>query len=383
MIEEIDEPVDHTEFDGPLEELLIKRAGKAEDLLATVLHFLARKTRVLSTPDGRRKAHELLAEHAGPAPAGGAISGAAAAGKSDTGKKGAGLQTGFFGKSAPVASPASRRDTPAEAKATAATDESKVQELLKQVVSQPLEVGPAPAAGAAAGAPDAVPSGSGSGAASAAAAAAAPAAAAAAAGPSSSFVPTGDQQGAEGDGDEEEGAEEAPKGLKPTPGNGYDYGRYAFSQTLAEVTVVIPVPPGTKGRMVDVTISRSKLKAGLKGQPPIIDAQLTAPVKPDDSSWMVADGDTVEITLAKVDKMAWWKAVVEGDPEINLQQVEPENSKLTDLDGETRATVEKMMWDQRQKQLGLPTSEEAQRQEMLKKFMSQHPEMDFSNAKFM
>ncbi len=58
--------------------------------------------------------------------------------------------------------------------------------------------------------------------------------------------------------------------------------------------------------------------------------------------WNMVD-TTVELTLTKVDGMHWWGAVVKGDPLIDVQKVEPENSKLGDLDAETRKTVEKMM----------------------------------------
>ncbi|KAJ7103582.1 nuclear movement protein nudC [Mycena belliarum] len=157
---------------------------------------------------------------------------------------------------------------------------------------------------------------------------------------------------------------------------------YSWTQELGELDVVVPVPKGTRGKDLVVAIQKKKLSVGLKGQDKILDGELCKEIKVEDSTWTLEDNASILIHLEKINQQQWWENVLTHHPKIDTRKIEPGNSKLSDLDGETRGMVEKMMFDNQQKQMGKPTSDELKKQEALKKFQAAHPEMDFSNAKF-
>ncbi|KIK05466.1 hypothetical protein K443DRAFT_640060 [Laccaria amethystina LaAM-08-1] len=154
---------------------------------------------------------------------------------------------------------------------------------------------------------------------------------------------------------------------------------YSWTQELGEVDVTVPVPKGTRGKQLNVVIQKKKLVVGLKGQEPILSGELCKEIKVEDSTWTLHDQALVH--LEKLNNQTWWENVLTHHPKIDTRKIEPANSKLSDLDGETRGMVEKMMFDNQQKQLGKPTSDEMKKMETLRKFQEAHPELDFSNAK--
>ncbi|KAI5459205.1 HSP20-like chaperone [Mariannaea sp. PMI_226] len=160
---------------------------------------------------------------------------------------------------------------------------------------------------------------------------------------------------------------------------------YKWTQIISELDITFTVPGNLKSRDLAISIKKQSLSAGIKGQEPIISGDLPHAVVVDDSTWTLSTNadntKTVEIHLDKANKMEWWAHVVTSAPKIDVTKIQPENSKLSDLDGETRGMVEKMMFDQQQKEKGMPTSDEQKRLDMLKRFQEQHPEMDFSKAK--
>jgi len=187
---------------------------------------------------------------------------------------------------------------------------------------------------------------------------------------------------------EKKDGEEKEKDKGPPPkGNGGETDRYVWTQTLDEAKLMIAFDGKYKGRDFNVSLTPTHLTVGIKGEEPIIKNQeWFEAINSEESNWILeptSDGGKLfQISIQKwSDRNSWWASALKGDAKIDTGKIQPETSKVSDLDGEMKGTVDKMMFDMRQKQMGLPSSDELGKQDKIKDFMKAHPEMDFSKAK--
>lgn len=166
---------------------------------------------------------------------------------------------------------------------------------------------------------------------------------------------------------------------EPPKGNGGQTEKYTWTQTINSLDMYINLDQKVKTKDIKLEITYKKLYVSVKNEV-IIDGEFYKHIKPEDSIWTLEDNRVIHVCIEKLNGMEWWSTVIKGDSEIDVKKIVPENSRMEDLDAETRSVVEKMLYDQRQKAMNLPTSDEQKKFEIFEKFKKMHPEMDFSKA---
>jgi hypothetical protein len=154
-------------------------------------------------------------------------------------------------------------------------------------------------------------------------------------------------------------------------GNGGIGPNYYWTQTLQDLTVYVDVPVGCRGRDIKCFIEAKKLFLSADGQV-MIDGFFEEAIKVDESMWTLNIAANsipqVVITLDKGRK-TWWKHIIQGHPEIDTSKVDS-SQKIDEYDDSTQAAIRKIMFDQKQKALGLPTSEDIEKEDLIQKAMS-------------
>ena len=127
-----------------------------------------------------------------------------------------------------------------------------------------------------------------------------------------------------------------------------------------------------RSKDVQINIGTSSMKVSLYNNL-YIEGDFPETIKAEDSLWTIEDSSSsssspcccIVITFEKVVK-TWWESVLRGDEMIDTNEVDSSRN-ISDYDEETQGQIRKIMFDQRQKEMGLATSEEIQLQEMLAK----------------
>ena len=139
--------------------------------------------------------------------------------------------------------------------------------------------------------------------------------------------------------------------LEPNHDNGYDFSNYRWTQNAKDVSIFIPISDEIKSKDIKVVFSTNRLSVSIKGEMFFNGktTELTHLIKPDDCTWFI-DERTLIIELDKKKFDEWWVCVMKGDPEIDASKIRPPNAQISDLDSSTRATIDKMMYDEQIKQ---------------------------------
>ncbi|KYN04044.1 PREDICTED: nudC domain-containing protein 3 [Cyphomyrmex costatus] len=156
--------------------------------------------------------------------------------------------------------------------------------------------------------------------------------------------------------------------------NGAIRENYTWTQTLNDLDVIIKIPKHIKASKdtVKVDISSNEIKIDGKSSVSsvnsewenIFNGKLSFKIRKDESIWSIETGKQISIHLEKAMER-WWEALIIDEPKIDLNKIDC-SKHFDDMAPEEQMKVQELMWNQQQKILGKPTSEQIKMEATLK-----------------
>ncbi|XP_072310359.1 nudC domain-containing protein 3 [Eucyclogobius newberryi] len=182
-------------------------------------------------------------------------------------------------------------------------------------------------------------------------------------------------QAAQADSPSAEGAQAAAAKTQkcqsdPDSYNGAVRENYSWSQDASDVEVRVFVPKTVvKGRQVSVNLQSGSICVSVKEgteQKTLMEGEFTHKINTENSLWSLEPGKCVVLSLNKGSDIWWWNAVLKGEKEIDINEINRERSMAT-VDEEEHAVLDRLTFDYHQKLQGKPQSHEMKVHDMLKK----------------
>lgn len=108
----------------------------------------------------------------------------------------------------------------------------------------------------------------------------------------------------------------------------------------------------------------NRITVKLKNGTELLQGELCQKCKQSDAIWSL-DKQKLQIHLDKCADI-WWDCLIKTEPRLDVSKIDC-SRPLEDLPEEAQAKIEELQWNHERKKLGLPTSQQLNLQETLKK----------------
>ncbi|XP_050515658.1 nudC domain-containing protein 3 isoform X2 [Diabrotica virgifera virgifera] len=146
--------------------------------------------------------------------------------------------------------------------------------------------------------------------------------------------------------------------------NGAVFEHYCWSQSINEIDVIVRIPKDVSTKDLEVKLQSSSISVKLRDGEYILSGDLCEKCKAADTVWSL-DGRKLLLHLDKCQEK-WWNCLIKSEPELDISTIDC-TRPYDELPEHAQVKIEELQWNHERKRLGLPTTEELQVHETLKK----------------